>query len=171
MKSNKITYDDTKDASIRVIEKLINLGKLEDNDDHYFEVQDTIQDEFNELLQLDIDDNFEWRLMPVVEKIDDQDIRSEIQNWLELVSRVVKNIPFEEEVDWEDIEDVYNGSHSDAVTPKYIAYNGEVLSFETVYCDAITMDHMCSEVLNGDFEEAMRIPTKERKIKCLTLKY
>ena len=71
MKSNKITYDDTKDASIRVIEKLINLGKLEDNDDHYFDVQDTIQDEFNELLQLDIDDNFEWRLMPVVEKIDD----------------------------------------------------------------------------------------------------
>ena len=59
MKSNKITYDDTKDASIIVIEKLINLGTLEDNDDHYFKVQDTIQDEFNELLQLDIDDNFE----------------------------------------------------------------------------------------------------------------
>ena len=36
-----------------------------------------------------------------------QDIRSEIQNWLELVSRVVKNIPFEQEVDWFDVEDVY----------------------------------------------------------------
>ncbi len=96
-----------------------------------------------------------------------QDIRSEIQNWLELVSRVVKNIPFEEEVDWGDIEDVYNGSHSDAVTPKYIAYNGEVLSFETVYGDAIAMDHMCSEVLNGDFEQAIRIIERYRGVKLI----
>tara|TARA_R110000822_G_scaffold4176_5_gene17982 strand:- start:1967 stop:2161 length:195 start_codon:yes stop_codon:yes gene_type:complete len=62
MNTKKITYDDTRDASIRVIEKLINLGLLEDNDDHYFEVQDTIQDEFNELLQLDMDDNFEVKI-------------------------------------------------------------------------------------------------------------
>jgi hypothetical protein len=55
----KVTYDDTRDASIRIISKLIELGHLEDNDDHYFEVQDTIQDEFNELLELDIDDKFE----------------------------------------------------------------------------------------------------------------
>ena len=62
MNTKKITYDDTRDAAIRVIEKLINLGLIEDNDDHYFEVQDTIQDEFNELLQLDIDDNFEVKI-------------------------------------------------------------------------------------------------------------
>jgi|TARA_R110000824_G_scaffold126853_1_gene286534 hypothetical protein len=62
MNTKKITYDDTRDASIRVIEKLINLGLIEDNDDHYFEVQDTIQDEFNELLQLDMDDNFEVKI-------------------------------------------------------------------------------------------------------------
>jgi len=57
--SKKVTYDDTRDVSIRVIAKLIELGHLEDNDDHYFEVQDTIHDEVNELLGLDIDDNFE----------------------------------------------------------------------------------------------------------------
>ena len=62
MNTKKITYDDTRDASIRVIEKLINLGLIEDNDDHYFEVQDTIQDEFNELLQLDMDDNCEVKI-------------------------------------------------------------------------------------------------------------
>ena len=62
MNTKKITYDDTRDASIRVIKKLINLGLIEDNDDHYFEVQDTIQDEFNELLQLDMDDNFEVKI-------------------------------------------------------------------------------------------------------------
>lgn len=57
--SKKVTYDDTRDVSIRVIAKLIELGHLEDNDDHYFEIQDTIHDEVNELLGLDIDDNFE----------------------------------------------------------------------------------------------------------------
>mgnify|MGYP003652346056 FL=1 len=62
MNTKKITYDDTRDASIRVIKKLINLGLIEDNDDHYFEVQDTIQDEFNELLQLDMDDNLEVKI-------------------------------------------------------------------------------------------------------------
>jgi S-adenosylmethionine synthetase len=65
MNTKKITYDDTRDASIRVIEKLINIGLIDhivDNDDHYFEVQDTIQDEFNELLQLDMDDNFEVKI-------------------------------------------------------------------------------------------------------------
>ena len=54
-----ITYDDTRDISIRVIEKLIELGHLQDNDDHYFEIQDTIHDKINEVLGLDIDDNFE----------------------------------------------------------------------------------------------------------------
>ena len=57
--SKKISYDDTRDVCIRVIEKLIDLGFIEDNDDHYFEIQDTIHDEVNELLGLDIDDNFE----------------------------------------------------------------------------------------------------------------
>lgn len=57
--SKKISYDDTRDVCIRVIEKLIDMGFIEDNDDHYFEIQDSIHDEVNELLGLDIDDNFE----------------------------------------------------------------------------------------------------------------
>jgi len=58
--SNKVvTYDDTRDASIRVVYNLIEQGFLEDNDDNYFEVQDTIHDVINDLLGLDIDDNFE----------------------------------------------------------------------------------------------------------------
>jgi len=60
--SKKISYDDTRDVCIRVIHKLIDLGLIEDNDDHYFEIQDTIHDEINELLGLDIDDNFEIEL-------------------------------------------------------------------------------------------------------------
>ena len=54
-----VTYDDTRDISIRVIEALIKLGHLQDNDDHYFEIQDTIHNEINEVFGLDIDDNFE----------------------------------------------------------------------------------------------------------------
>ena len=92
-------------------------------------------------------------------------IRKEIQTWLELVAKGVKNIPFDKEVDWFDIEDVYNGSHSDADTPTYIAYNNEVLSYETVYCDAIAIDHMCQEILNGDFEHAMKLIERYRGVK------
>lgn len=59
-----VTYDDTRDVSIRVIAKLIELGYLEDNDDHYFEIQDTIHDEINDLLKLDDDENFEVEVSP-----------------------------------------------------------------------------------------------------------
>ena len=61
--SKKISYDDTRDVCIRIVEKLIDMGFIEDNDDHYFEIQDTIHDEVNELLGLDIDDNFEIELI------------------------------------------------------------------------------------------------------------
>ena len=57
-----ISYDDTRDVAIRVIAKLIKDGHLDDNDDHYFDVQDTIQDEINKVLGLDIDDNFEIKI-------------------------------------------------------------------------------------------------------------
>jgi hypothetical protein len=55
----KITYDDTRDIAIRVISELIKEGHLKDDDNHYFEVQDIIQDEINKEIGLDIDDNFE----------------------------------------------------------------------------------------------------------------
>ena len=79
--TKSITYDDTRDISIRVIKKLIELGHLEDNDDHYFDIQDTIQDEINDVLGLDIDDNFE---VSVTNKcIEDEDLSRE-----ELVSKL-----------------------------------------------------------------------------------
>ena len=85
-----------------------------------------------------------------------KNIREEIQTWLELVARVVGNIPFDKEIDWGDIESVYNGEHSAAQTPIFKAFNEE-LSFETVYCDAISIDHMHSEILDEDFGLAMGI--------------
>ena len=55
----KITYDDTRDIAIRCVEKLIADGELENTDNPYFDIQDTIQDEINSVLGLDIEDNFE----------------------------------------------------------------------------------------------------------------
>ena len=54
----KITYDDTRDIAIRSVDKLMDLKVLELDADN-FEVQDLIQDEINNVLGLDIDDNFE----------------------------------------------------------------------------------------------------------------
>ena len=85
-----------------------------------------------------------------------KDIRQEIQDWLEVTTRVIKNIPFGEVIHWEDIEDVYNGSHCNSDKPTFKAHS-ETLTFEDVFCDAITIDHMCSEILGEDFEKALRI--------------
>ena len=52
-----LTYDDTRDISIRCVDKLIDLGILSESE-YNFEVQDLIQDEINKVLSLDIDDNF-----------------------------------------------------------------------------------------------------------------
>jgi hypothetical protein len=61
--SKKITYDDTRDVAIRVLEKLIEMGyvqpRVDSDDECEFEVQDIIHEEINELLGLDIDDKFE----------------------------------------------------------------------------------------------------------------
>jgi|688.fasta_scaffold1871070_1 hypothetical protein len=73
--TKKVTYDDTRDCAIRIIGKLIDLDLLEDNDDHYFEIQDTIHDEYNELLGLDIDDQFEVEVKPILPNIDDLKIK------------------------------------------------------------------------------------------------
>ena len=61
--SKTISYDDTRDVAIRTISKLIAEGILEDNDDNYFTIQDIIQDEINDVLGLDIDDNFEIKII------------------------------------------------------------------------------------------------------------
>jgi hypothetical protein len=54
-----ITYNNTKDIAIRVINSLVNKGLLKNNDDPYFKIQDVIQDEINDFLGLNIDDDFE----------------------------------------------------------------------------------------------------------------
>ncbi len=62
----KVTYDDTRDCAIRIIEKLNALGILPDSifdEDIYFDIQDTITEEYNEVLGLDIDDNFEVEIL------------------------------------------------------------------------------------------------------------
>jgi len=62
-KDKCVNYDDTRDVSIRIIQKLITLGYLEDNVNAYFEIQDTIHDEINSLLGLDIDSKYEVKII------------------------------------------------------------------------------------------------------------
>ena len=54
----KVTNDDTRDVSILLVRRLIDLGYIEDNDDYYFDIQDVIQDEINDLLNISGTDNF-----------------------------------------------------------------------------------------------------------------
>jgi len=64
---NKITYDDTRDIAIRIIEFLLDKHYLSEDkhiqmelDDEWdFYLQDGIQDKINDVLGLDIDDKFE----------------------------------------------------------------------------------------------------------------
>lgn len=61
-KKKKISYDDTRDIAIRVVKYLIDnkyIVEFEDENEWDFHLQDIIQDEINEVLGLDIDDNFE----------------------------------------------------------------------------------------------------------------
>jgi hypothetical protein len=55
----KITYDDTRDCAIRIVDEFIRLGLIQENEDNEFDYQDLIHHTYNNLLGLDIDDNFE----------------------------------------------------------------------------------------------------------------
>ena len=90
-----------------------------------------------------------------------ESIRKEIQNWLELNTRKVKNIPFDKEVDWTDIEDVANGDH--AMSIKWEKFGNR--TFHWVHSDAVAIDHMCLDILNGDFEMAMQLIERYRGVK------
>ena len=48
----KVTTDDTRDVSILLVRRLIDLGYIEDNDDYYFDIQDVISgtDNFSEII-------------------------------------------------------------------------------------------------------------------------
>ena len=62
--SKTISYDDTRDVAIRIVDFLINNEFIEYKEGNYpFEIQDTIQDEINDVLGLDIDDNFEIKII------------------------------------------------------------------------------------------------------------
>tara|TARA_R100000773_G_scaffold43953_1_gene43553 strand:+ start:845 stop:1036 length:192 start_codon:yes stop_codon:yes gene_type:complete len=57
---NKVTYDDTRDIAIRIVEYLIDNKYITENENEWdFHLQDAIQDEINEVLGLDIDEKFE----------------------------------------------------------------------------------------------------------------
>jgi hypothetical protein len=60
---NIVTYDDTRDVAIRVLDKLVKLGFVPDctdtDDETEFNVQDLIHDEINAVLGIDDDENFE----------------------------------------------------------------------------------------------------------------
>lgn len=86
-------------------------------------------------------------------------IRKEIQEWLELNARLIKGIPFNKEVMWEDIEDVANGEYCMSV--KWEKYDR---TFHWVHSDAVAIDHMCSEILMEDFGKAMEILKRYRGI-------
>ena len=52
----KITYDDTRDIAIRIVEYLIDnkyITEFEDENEWDFHIQDVIQDEINEVLEID----------------------------------------------------------------------------------------------------------------------
>ena len=67
--AKKVTYDDTRDVAIRVVEELIADGYINviDEDTH-FEVQDEIHEGINELLGLDCDDKFEIEMCNMLNK-------------------------------------------------------------------------------------------------------
>ena len=55
----KVTYDDTRDVAIKVVEYLIDnkyITEFEDENQWDFHIQDVIHDEINDLLGLDIDE-------------------------------------------------------------------------------------------------------------------
>jgi hypothetical protein len=67
MLNKKITHDDTRDVSIRILEEFIANGYIEnsvdeDDNEEYFEMQDIAHNHINKLLDIDEEDNFEVNL-------------------------------------------------------------------------------------------------------------
>ena len=86
-------------------------------------------------------------------------LRNELQTWLELVTRVASNIPFNKEVTWDDIETV---SREDLDVPDYIAQSGEAISFVDVMGDSVVIDQSMHEPL---YELALHFIQKYKGIK------
>jgi uncharacterized membrane protein len=87
-------------------------------------------------------------------------IREEIQNWLEDRTREVKGIHPDTKVDWTDIEDIANGDQCMKI--KWEKYENRTIHW--VHSDAVSIDHMCAEILSGDFTKAMELLKRYRNI-------
>ena len=68
-------------------------------------------------------------------------LRKELQTWLELSARVANNIPFNKEVTWDDIEEVFR---EELNVHDYITQSGESVSFIEVMGDAVVIDQIAS---------------------------
>ena len=95
-------------------------------------------------------------------------IRDEIQEWLEETARSYGTIPPSKEVDWYDIEQIHHGyvpreknielDHA----PHWDKYN---ICFEDAYGDAITIDHMYMEIiLEDDYFHAKHLFKRYRNV-------
>ena len=71
-------------------------------------------------------------------------LRNELQTWLELVARVASNIPFNKDITWDDIEEVFR---EDLNVPDYITQSGESVPFIEVMGDAVVIDQSMNEPL------------------------
>lgn len=94
-------------------------------------------------------------------------LRNELQTWLELVTRVASNIPFNKEVTWDNIEEVFREGLD---VPDYITQSGESISFVDVMGNAVVIDQIAS-IDGGQYEdepyceEALDIIQKYKGIK------
>ena len=63
------------------------------------------------------------------------------RTWLELSARVANNIPFNKQVTWDDIEEVFRDGLN---VHDYVTQSGEAVSFIEVMGDAVVIDQIAS---------------------------
>jgi len=94
-------------------------------------------------------------------------IRNEIQEWLEKTARSYGTIPPSKEVNWHDIEQVYHGyvpRDGDRKLDNKPHWDKYDISFESAFVDAVDIDHMSTEILEGDFDTLIHLVKKYRNI-------
>lgn len=94
-----------------------------------------------------------------------KDIRQELQEYLENEVRILNDWSVNKEVEWEDIEDLCNGSER-----MYQAHPQYDRNNHWIFSDCVSIDHMCQEVLGGDFSRAMDIIERYRGVKLVNSK-
>ena len=87
-------------------------------------------------------------------------IRQELQEYLENEVRILNDWSVNKTVEWEDIEDLCN--NSDRLFQAHPIYDR---NNHWIFSDCVAIDHMCQEVLNGDFLSAMTIIERYRGVK------